>query len=223
MITHIHEHCLVLLLQHVGLEEQRIPSVFSYNAGGQRLVTDDQGDGGSVVVVDEHGGANGDMEVRRIILPGGHEIHDHQVQQQQEEEVEHKPQTITIQQASDGSVQDTATVETLLGNTVSGLPGVVTAMPGVVAGVPGQQNNTVMATVVGQSGDQQQPQSIEVVLPSGNHTFTVPVGGSQDCPGQETVQYQVECLSGDPLTEADFNAIRMLAQASLSGAHIVQQ
>ena len=35
--------------------------------------------------------------------------------------------------------------------------------------------------------------------------------------------HQVECLSGDPLTEADYNAIRMLAQASLNGQHIVQQ
>ncbi|KAK7476764.1 hypothetical protein BaRGS_00031991 [Batillaria attramentaria] len=39
------------------------------------------------------------------------------------------------------------------------------------------------------------------------------------------VQYEVECLTGDPssLTEADLNAIHMLAQASLTGQNIMHQ
>lgn len=39
----------------------------------------------------------------------------------------------------------------------------------------------------------------------------------------EPVQYEVECLTGDPsaLTEADLNAIHMLAQASLTGQSMI--
>lgn len=39
----------------------------------------------------------------------------------------------------------------------------------------------------------------------------------------QPVQYEVECLSGDPstLTEADLNAIHLLAQASLGGQNIM--
>ncbi|GFN91895.1 Zinc finger protein 878, partial [Plakobranchus ocellatus] len=81
----------------------------------------------------------------------------------------------------------------------------------------------------------QEPKSIEISLPSGtSHTFTLPAGvvdnslvAAAGNPGEDTttVQYQVECLSGETLTEADFNAIRKLAQASLAGGshHLSQQ
>ncbi|BFZ17854.1 hypothetical protein BsWGS_20893 [Bradybaena similaris] len=69
-----------------------------------------------------------------------------------------------------------------------------------------------------------QPQSFEVTLPTGTHTFTLPGVGPLHSADTDhgTVQYQVEC-PGDTLTEDDFNAIRVLAQASLSGSHLIQQ
>ncbi|XP_059151939.1 uncharacterized protein LOC131938066 isoform X2 [Physella acuta] len=68
-----------------------------------------------------------------------------------------------------------------------------------------------------------QTQTIGVTIPGG--TFTLPSGGQLQTidSGQDTVQYHVECLPGETLTEADFNAIRMLAQASLGGTHLLQQ
>ncbi|KAI8797492.1 Gypsy retrotransposon integrase protein 1 [Biomphalaria glabrata] len=70
----------------------------------------------------------------------------------------------------------------------------------------------------------QHHQSIELALPTGTHTFTLPSGSQLQAidSGLDSVQYQVECLPGDTLTEADINAIHMLAQASLSGTHIIQ-
>ncbi|GFR59924.1 zinc finger and BTB domain-containing protein 49 [Elysia marginata] len=79
------------------------------------------------------------------------------------------------------------------------------------------------------SGQEDSHKSIEIFLPSGTtRTLTLPLGSVEghqvitsvgDVAGDEstTVQYQVECLSGETLTEADYDAIRMLAQASLAG------
>ena len=81
---------------------------------------------------------------------------------------------------------------------------------------------------------QEDSKSIEISLPSGTtHMLALPSGlvEGQVMPGAgdggeetTTVQYHVECLSGDTLTEADYNAIRMLAQASLAGGsqHLTQ-
>ena len=93
-----------------------------------------------------------------------------------------------------------------------------------------QQPVTQLAAT-GQEGTK----SIEISLPSGTaHMLALPAGvveGQVMAPagdageGSRTVQYQVECLSGETLTEADYNAIRMLAQASLAGGsqHLTQQ
>lgn len=67
-----------------------------------------------------------------------------------------------------------------------------------------------------------QPRMIEVTLSNGQQhrltltsTSDVQLGDS----GQETVQYQVECLPGETLTEADVQAIQVLAQASILQQH----
>lgn len=85
-------------------------------------------------------------------------------------------------------------------------------------------------TVANDHGHQK---SIEILLPP-TQILSLPSGvvegrvmdGAGDA-GEEntTVQYQVECLSGETLTEADYDAIRMLAQASLSGGaqHLTHQ
>ncbi|CAL1530702.1 unnamed protein product [Lymnaea stagnalis] len=64
-----------------------------------------------------------------------------------------------------------------------------------------------------QQPTQDQARGIEVTLP----TFTLPSGGHLQAieTGQDSVQYHVECLPGETLTEADIQAIQMLAQASL--------
>jgi hypothetical protein len=74
-------------------------------------------------------------------------------------------------------------------------------------------------------GEMSHPQSIEVNFPTGTHTFTLPSGGQLHATeaDHDTVQYQVECLPGETLTEDDFNAIRVLAQASLNSSHLLQQ
>ncbi|XP_005105778.1 uncharacterized protein LOC101859807 isoform X2 [Aplysia californica] len=170
------------------IEEQRVPTVFGLEGGQRVLSSADQAvEGTSVVMVEEQPNGQGEVEVRHIIMPGGH-IHE------QSQQLHRKPQTITVQHT--GGVSSASHVRSMDG---------------------------VMNAIV-RPGEQQQAQSIEVVLPSGAHTFTVPCSRDQlTDTGQETVQYQVECLSGETLTEADVNAIRMLAHASLSGTHIVQQ
>ncbi|RUS82315.1 hypothetical protein EGW08_009905 [Elysia chlorotica] len=90
-----------------------------------------------------------------------------------------------------------------------------------------QSHNHIPTTGHGDS------KNIEISLPSGTtHMVTLPSGivEGQIIPGagnvsEETIQYQVECLPGETLTEADYNAIRMLAQASLAGGtqHLTQQ
>lgn len=76
-----------------------------------------------------------------------------------------------------------------------------------------------------QHRDMGRAQSFEVTLPTGTHTFTFPNSGQLHAADadHDTVHYQVECIPGDTLTEDDFKAIQVLAQASLSGSHFVQQ